>query len=197
MCERPALWLHERQHPVHKYTNNTVVILSRNITFSYCFVSVRVQKTRKVKQRPHRCQQQTNCPESSTVNSFNTQRVSHMLRSHKYTLHVFNSLRWSPEMLKMNIPHTVDKVKIPLFSCICCFCCLLAKCQFSGQQQFSCHSFLVLVDSATKKFEAVKTFRPGATFIQAAAQPVGRAPEEDVTVFVLKSPRAREGVMTP
>lgn len=34
------------------------------------------------------------------------------------------------------------------------------------------------------------------TFIRAAARPVDEAPE-DVTVFVLKSQRAREGIMTP
>lgn len=80
-------------------------------------------------------------------------------------------------MLKMNISNALDAVKISLFRhillvvfALCCFCCPLTKCLFSGQQHFSCHSLLVLVDSHKEKFEAVKTFCKGATFIRAAAQ---------------------------
>lgn len=45
-----------------------------------------------------------------------------------------------------------------------------------------------------------KSLKPSEGFAQArhlSEQPRGGAPKEDVTVFVLKSPRAREGVMTP
>ncbi len=67
---------------------------------------------------------------------------------------------------------------------------------FQNSSCFHVTVFLSLLISSAWKFVAVKTFQTHRTFIGAAARPVGSALQRDLTVFVLKSLRAGEGVKT-